>query len=99
MSALDDRLNPWEVVSQAPPGIWCQISEDQMMEALCALPPIYFPHGFAVDEPSRHDGNGDPVYLCVATVGDQYWAAEATIERATREAQKLVAAQRARRGR
>ena len=80
-----DNNNPWEVVSKAPPGIWCEISEAQMMEALEVLPPIYFPGGFAVSEPLRHDGNGDPVYLCVVTIGEQYWVVEATIARARRE--------------
>lgn len=83
----DDRSG-WKVAEENP-GFWVKVSEEKAWEYLEVLPPFYFPGGFAVSEPIRHNKNNQPVYLCVTTIRGQAYVREGTIAEATREAVAL----------
>jgi hypothetical protein len=74
-------MNAWQRAEQNP-GTWIPITEDEHDELLGVLPPIYFPGGFAVSEAIRHNGQGQPVYLCVRKAGGCHFAQELTIREA-----------------
>lgn len=68
----------YRLIADAP-DVWAQISEEAYWEALEILPPIYFPRGFAVSEPSCHNAEGRPVYLLVRTISGQHFARYGTL--------------------
>ena len=69
------NLNPWTSAA-ADPTAWHATTNERREELMNVLPPIYVSGGFGVGEPIRHDDEGRPVYLCVATVNGQTWVRE-----------------------
>lgn len=72
---------------------WTEITQGAadycLCYCLCVLPPIYFPGGFAVSEPIRHTLGDEPVYCCVVSLGERWFAREMTIKQASAHVREL----------
>jgi len=73
------NANPWKAAASDPDS-WHATTFERADELLCALPPMFIPHGFVVMEPIRHDDRGRAVYLCVVRSCGNMWVRELAIE-------------------
>lgn len=60
------RMAAWPHEYTSAPDVWAEIDLAAMEAVLNALPPIYFPGGFACSEPGTFTAEGS-TYLLVAT--------------------------------
>lgn len=55
---------------------WFETTEQHLMDALCALPPVYFPGGFFMGEPAAHDERGVTIYSAWVRIGERCFVRE-----------------------
>lgn len=74
---------PWSAITiarRAGSADWFITTEERAMDALGALPPIYFRGGFFMGEASAHDERGHPVYTAFVKIGDVYYCRDVAID-------------------
>lgn len=68
---------------------WFEITEEQSMEFLEAVPPIYFSGGFFVGEAAAHDARGVAVHAAIVSRNGRHFMREIATDRQSVEAALL----------
>ena len=68
---------------------WLEVTEEDRMNALEALPPVYFPGGFCMGEPAAHDERDMPIFTAYVKVRGRCFCRDLAIDKAEAAAREL----------
>ena len=68
-ATIENLGEAWPFPRASDGSRWWESTEAHREYGLNVLPPIYFPGGFFVSEPSDHDARGVPIYQAWVRMG------------------------------